>query len=83
LEWPAEGIGYAFDIQALYSKTHNQVTFWATITLSTPAALAAIIAARETPELATLFDPHSPKVQAAQQTCRKYSNAAGRLLPPG
>ena len=34
----------AFDIQALYSKAHNQVTFWATITPSTPATLAAIIA---------------------------------------
>jgi hypothetical protein len=43
----------AFDIQALYSKTHNQVTLWATITASTPAALAAIIAASETPDLAT------------------------------
>jgi len=42
----------AFDIQALYSKAHNQVTFWATITPATPAALAAIIADSETPELA-------------------------------
>ncbi len=31
----------------------------------------------------TGFDPHSPKVQAAQQICRKYSSAAGKLLPPG
>jgi hypothetical protein len=48
----------AFDIQALYSKTHNQVTLWATITPSTPstpAALAAIIAASETPGLAALL----------------------------
>ncbi len=44
----------AFDIQALYSKAHNQVTLWATITPSTPAALAAIIADSETPDLATL-----------------------------
>jgi hypothetical protein len=44
----------AFDIQALYSKTHHQVTFWATITPSTPATLAAIIAASETPDLAIL-----------------------------
>jgi hypothetical protein len=29
------------------------------------------------------FDPQSPKVQAAQQACRKYSTAAGKLLPPG
>jgi hypothetical protein len=45
----------AFDIQALYSKAHNQVTFWATITPSTPATLAAIIAASETPDLAALL----------------------------
>jgi hypothetical protein len=44
----------AFDIQALYSKTHNQVTLWATITPTTPAALAAIIAASETPDLTAL-----------------------------
>jgi hypothetical protein len=43
----------ALDIQALYSKTHHQVTLWATITPSTPAALATIIAASETPDLAT------------------------------
>ena len=29
------------------------------------------------------FDPHSPKVQAAQQACRSYSKAAGKLMPPG
>jgi hypothetical protein len=29
------------------------------------------------------FDPHSPQVQAAQRACRKYSNAAGKILPPG
>jgi len=45
----------AFDIQALYSKTKNQVTLWATITPATPAALAAIIAASETPDLAALL----------------------------
>ena len=45
----------AFDIQTLYSKTTNQVTFWATITPSTPATLAAIIADSETPELASLL----------------------------
>jgi hypothetical protein len=45
----------AFDVQALYSKTKNQVTLWATITPSTPVALAAIIAASETPDLATLL----------------------------
>jgi hypothetical protein len=45
----------AFDIQALYNKAGNQVTLWATITPSTPAALAAIIAASETPDLAALL----------------------------
>ena len=29
------------------------------------------------------FNPHSPHVQAAQQACRHYMNAAGKLLPPG
>ena len=29
------------------------------------------------------FNPHSPHVQAAQQACRQYMNAAGKLLPPG
>lgn len=42
----------AFDIQALDNKAGNQVTLWATITPSTPAALAAIIADSETPDLA-------------------------------
>jgi hypothetical protein len=47
----------AFDIQALYSKTHHQVTLWATVTPSTPAALAAIIAASETPDPAAQDHP--------------------------
>ena len=29
------------------------------------------------------FNPQSPRVQAAQQACRHYMNAAGKLLPPG
>jgi hypothetical protein len=29
------------------------------------------------------FNPHSPQVQAAQRACRKYSSAAGKILPPG
>jgi hypothetical protein len=45
----------AFDVQVLYSKAHNQVTLWATITPATPAALAAIIAAGKTPDLAALL----------------------------
>ena len=51
-ELPRHQLFDAFDIQARYSKTHNQVTLWATITHSTLAALAAIIAASETPDLA-------------------------------
>jgi hypothetical protein len=35
----------AFDIQALYNDDLNQVTFFATITTSTPHAVAAILAA--------------------------------------
>jgi hypothetical protein len=57
----------AFDIQALYSKTHNQVTFWATITPSTPAALAAIIAASETPDLAALLTAQDHPSDLASQ----------------
>ena len=41
-----------------YSKTKNQVTFWATITPLTLATLAAIIADSETPELAALLASH-------------------------
>jgi hypothetical protein len=29
------------------------------------------------------FTPGSPRVQAARQACQKYSNAAGKMLPPG
>jgi hypothetical protein len=57
----------AFDIQALYSKTKNQVTLWATITPSTPAALAAIIAASETPDLAALLDTQDHLSDLASQ----------------
>jgi hypothetical protein len=39
----------AVDLAMLYSKAKNQVTCFATITASTPAALAAIIADSETP----------------------------------
>jgi hypothetical protein len=51
-DWLKQKVFDAFDIQALYNKTGNQVTLWATITPSTPAALAAIIADSETPDLA-------------------------------
>jgi hypothetical protein len=29
------------------------------------------------------YNPQSPRVQAAQHACRRYSNAAGNILPPG
>jgi hypothetical protein len=29
------------------------------------------------------FNPQSPQAQAAQQACRKYMNAAGKIIPPG
>jgi hypothetical protein len=29
------------------------------------------------------FNPQSPQAQAAKQACRKYMNAAGKILPPG
>jgi hypothetical protein len=29
------------------------------------------------------FNPQSPQVKAAQQPCRRYSNAAVNILPPG
>jgi hypothetical protein len=29
------------------------------------------------------FNPQSPRVQAAQQACRTYQDAAGKILPPG
>jgi hypothetical protein len=48
----------AVDLNMLYSKTKNQVTCFATITTSTPAALAAIIASSETPDLAALLASH-------------------------
>jgi hypothetical protein len=57
----------AFDVQVLYSKIKNQVTFWATITPSTPAALAAIIAASETPDLAALLASQIPASDLASQ----------------
>ena len=45
----------AFDLAMLYHKEDGQVTCRATITPSTPAALAAIIAQSETPDLAALL----------------------------
>jgi hypothetical protein len=67
----------AFDVQALYSKTHNQVTFWATITPSTPAALTAIIAASETPDLAALLATHT-----GQDHVSDLASQPGRAISP-
>jgi len=67
----------AFDVQPLYSKTHNQVTFWATITPSTPAALAAIIAASETPDLTALLAAHT-----GQDHVSDLASQPGAAKPP-
>jgi len=48
----------AFDLTMLYSKKHNQVTCWATITPTTPAALAAIIARAGIHDLAAYLADH-------------------------
>ena len=71
---PQQKLFDAFDIQALYSKTHNQVTLWATITPSTPATLAAIIAASETPDLAGLL--------ATQDHVSDLASQPGWATPP-
>jgi hypothetical protein len=57
----------AFDIQALYSKTHHQVTFWATLTPPTPATLAAIIADSETLDLAASLGTQDHPSDLARQ----------------
>src|SRR5262249_17895204 len=64
----------AFDIQALYTKAHHQVPLWATITPSTPAALAAIIADSETPDLAALL--------AAQDHVSDLASQPGAAISP-
>jgi hypothetical protein len=67
----------AFDVQALYSKAHNQVTLWATITPSTPAALAAIIAASETPDLTALLTTLTGQDHVSDLACHP-----GRVITP-
>ena len=57
----------AFDIQALYNKAADQVTLWATITPSTPAAPAAIIANSGTPDLAALLTAQDHPSDLASQ----------------
>ena len=44
---------HAFDLQLLYNKDMHQVTIWATITSSTPHAVAAIISDASHPAPAT------------------------------
>jgi len=69
----------AFDIQALYSKAHNQVTFWAaTITPATPAALAAITADSETPELAALLITFTQLTAGEEMPARMTLRARSR-----
>jgi hypothetical protein len=65
--WTTQKLFAAFDIQALYNKTGNQVTLWATITPSTPTALAAIIADSETPDLAALLTAQDHPSDLASQ----------------
>jgi hypothetical protein len=50
----------AFDLAMLYNKKDNQVTCWATITPSTPAALAAIITDAGIEDLAAYLNDHAP-----------------------
>ena len=45
----------AFDLAMIYHKQDNQITCRATITPSTPATLAAIIAQSKTPDLAAIL----------------------------
>ena len=75
----------AFDIQALYSKTHHQVTLWATITPSTPAALAAIIAASETPNLAGLLaaQDHASDLASQPGAAKPHDHEPGRRAECG
>jgi hypothetical protein len=61
--------GAAEDVQALYSKAHNQVTLLATITPSTSAALAAIIAASETPDLTALLSTLTGQDHVSDLAC--------------
>ena len=57
----------AFDLAMLYHKADNQVTCRATITPSTPATLAAIIAQSETPDLAALLTRQDHPSDLARQ----------------
>jgi hypothetical protein len=54
----------AFDIQALYKDDMNQVSFFATITTSTPHAVAAILAAAGNDPAARTPDPAQPPAPA-------------------
>ena len=57
----------ALDLAVLYSKTPNQITCRAVITTATPAALAAIIATSETPDLTGLLTSHPEISDLAHQ----------------
>ena len=57
----------AFDLAMLYSKKHNQVTCWATITPATPATLAAIIAEAGIRDLAAYLAGHDHVSDLARQ----------------
>jgi hypothetical protein len=66
----------AFDIQALYKKNMHQVTIHATITDSTPRAVAAITAADDSPATSSpAGDTPEPVFSDLAQApmCRKVS----------
>ena len=57
----------AFDLAMLYHKKDNQITCWATITPSTPAALAAIIAEAGVDDLAAYLRDHDHSSDLSRQ----------------
>jgi hypothetical protein len=56
----------AFDIQALYNDDMNQVTIYATITTSTPHAIAAILTDTGHDPTTTTADPSQPPAPATR-----------------
>jgi site-specific DNA recombinase len=62
----------AFDIQALYKDDMHQVSFFATITTSTPHAVAAILAAAGNDPAARTPDPAQPPAPAPASTPAIY-----------
>jgi site-specific DNA recombinase len=81
----------AFDIQALYKDDMHQVSFFATITTSTPHAVAAILAAAGNDPAARTPDPAQPPPPApasapsiyplAQRPMWKKSTTIMKVIP--